>query len=239
LKHTLTITFYCLCMATLSLSWKPVAKADRTTGKTAPATIGKPSSAVNTKAHSLYLSLELKEMGLSEAAFSYAYKGYEVLLQKKLVAKEGYLTICDFSQSSTKKRLYVIDMVNQSVVMNTYVAHGKNSGGEFARYFSNRAGSLQSSLGFYVTKQTYYGEHGLSLRVAGLERGINDKAYRRAIVIHGADYIGNRQKGRSFGCPAVPKEESSRIINTIKNGHCLFIYHPSKKYLQGSKILND
>lgn len=238
MKNTLTITFYCLCLATLSISWKPLAKADNNTEKTASAIIGK-SSAVNTKAHSLYVALELKEMGLSEDAFSYAYKGYEVLLQKKLVASEGYLTICDFSQSSTKKRLYIIDMANQSVVMNTYVAHGKNSGGEFARYFSNRTGSLQSSLGFYVTKQTYYGEHGLSLRVAGVEKGINDKAYRRAIVIHGADYIGSQKKGRSFGCPAVPKEESSRVINTIKNGHCLFIYHPSKKYLRGSKILND
>lgn len=238
MKNTLTITFYCLCLAALSISWKPLAKADNNTEKTASAIIGK-SSAVSTKAHSLYLALELKEMGLSEDAFSYAYKGYEVLLQKKLVANEGYLTICDFSQSSTKKRLYIIDMANQSVVMNTYVAHGKNSGGEFARYFSNRTGSLQSSLGFYVTKQTYYGEHGLSLRVAGVEKGINDKAYRRAIVIHGADYIGSQKKGRSFGCPAVPKEESSRVINTIKNGHCLFIYHPSKKYLRGSKILND
>ncbi len=238
MKNTLTIAFYCLCLAILSISWKPLAKADNNTEKTASAIIGK-SPAVNTKAHSLYLALELKEMGLSEDAFSYAYKGYEVLLQKKLVANEGYLTICDFSQSSTKKRLYIIDLANQSVVMNTYVAHGKNSGGEFARYFSNRTGSLQSSLGFYVTKQTYYGEHGLSLRVAGVEKGINDKAYRRAIVIHGADYIGSQKKGRSFGCPAVPKEESSRVINMIKNGHCLFIYHPSKKYLRGSKILND
>ena len=220
-------------MATLSLSWKPVAKADNTIEKPAIA------PATNSEVHSLYLSLQLKSIGLSEAAFSYAWKGYQVLLDKKLVSKEGYLTICDFSQSSTKKRLYIIDMVNNTVVLNTYVAHGKNSGGEFARSFSNRSGSLQSSLGFYVTKQTYYGEHGLSLRVAGVEKGFNDKALGRNIVIHGADYIGNQKKGRSFGCPAVPKNESSRIINTIKNGHCLFVYHPSKKYLQGSKILND
>jgi hypothetical protein len=236
LKHTLTTTFFCLCLATLSLSWKPVAKADNPSA--APAAFGMRVTAAS-KVHSLYLFMDLKEMGLSEEAFSYACKGYDVLLEKKLVSKEGYLTICDFSQSSTKKRMYIIDMVNKTVVMNTYVAHGKNSGGEYARNFSNRNGSLQSSLGFYVTKQTYFGEHGLSLKVAGVEKGINDKALRRNIVIHGADYIGNQQKGRSFGCPAVPKKESSRIINTIKNGHCLFIYHPSKKYLQASKILND
>lgn len=236
MKHTLTTIFFCLCLATLSLSWKPVAKADNSTA--APAASGTRVTAAS-EVHSLYLFMDLKEMGLSEEAFSYACKGYDVLLEKKLVSKEGYLTICDFSQSSTKKRMYIIDMVNKTVVMNTYVAHGKNSGGEYARNFSNRNGSLQSSLGFYVTKQTYYGEHGLSLKVNGVEKGINDKALRRNIVIHGAGYIGNQQKGRSFGCPAVPKNESSRIINTIKNGHCLFIYHPSKKYLQASKILNN
>lgn len=183
--------------------------------------------------------MDLQSIGLSEQAFSYACKGYANMLEKGMIAKEGYLTICDFSQSSSKKRMYIIDMVNASVVMNTYVAHGKNSGGEFARSFSNKTGSLQSSLGFYVTRQTYFGEHGLSLRVDGVEKGFNDKALRRAIVVHGADYIGSQKKGRSFGCPAVPQNESKEIINTIKNGHCLFIYHPSKKYLTASKILND
>jgi hypothetical protein len=124
-------------------------------------------------------------------------------------------------------------------VLNTYVAHGRNSGGEYARKFSNKIKSLQSSLGFYVTKKSYTGEHGLSLRLDGVEPGINDKAYRRAIVMHGASYIGEGLMGRSFGCPAVPKKESKTIINTIKNGTCLFIYHPEKKYLQSSKILND
>ena len=181
----------------------------------------------------------LKSIGLSEQAFSYACKGYAAMLEKHLLKEEGYLAICDFSQSSSRKRLYIIDMVNGTVVTNTYVAHGKNSGGEFARNFSNKAGSLQSSLGFYVTRRTYYGEHGLSLRVEGVEKGINDKAYRRAIVMHGADYIGARKKGRSFGCPAVPQKESAAIINTLKEGNCIFIYHPSKKYLSSSKILND
>lgn len=183
-------------------------------------------------------------MGLSKEAFEYAYKGYQQLLDKKLIDRPGYLTICDFSQSSKQKRLYLIDIANNQIVLNTYVAHGRNSGGEYATKFSNKPESNQSSLGFYVTKNTYTGEHGLSLRVQGLEPGYNDKAYKRAIVVHGANYIEetwmkqSNSMGRSFGCPAIPKKESSTVINTIKNGTCLFIYHPSKKYLRGSKILN-
>jgi hypothetical protein len=115
---------------------------------------------------------------------------------------------------------------------------------EFATHFSNRAKSHQSSLGFYVTGSTYYGEHGLSLRLQGLETGFNDHAVRRNIVVHGASYIGNdylqenKVMGRSYGCPAVPSDEASEIINLIKDGSCLFIYHPTKIYLQKSRILN-
>jgi hypothetical protein len=183
--------------------------------------------------------LNLRNLGLSPEAFNYAYRGYEYLLDKNLVNDSAYLTICDFTQSSKQKRLYLIDMLDNKILLNTYVAHGHNSGGEYATRFSNRLRSKQSSLGFYVTQNTYVGEHGLSLRMEGLEPGFNDKAYRRAIVLHGASCIGNGSTGRSYGCPAVPKNESKQIINTIKNGTCLFIYHPDKKYLQGSKILND
>jgi hypothetical protein len=194
---------------------------------------------ISKEAALLYDQLHLKEIGLSEEAFDYACKGYQHLLEKKIIGQPGYLTICDFSQSSKQKRLYIIDIANQEMICNTYVAHGHNSGGEYATRFSNKPSSRQSSLGFYLTKDTYHGENGLSLRMEGLEPGFNDKAYRRAIVIHGADYIGDGSAGRSYGCPAVPKKESKTIINTIKNGTCLFIYHPEEKYLQSSKILND
>jgi hypothetical protein len=199
---------------------------------------------ISTRASLLYDMLDLGEKGLSREAFEFAYKGYQQLLVKKMVLRPDYLTICDFSQSSKQKRLYLIDIINNKIVLNTYVAHGRNSGGEYATRFSNNPSSLQSSLGFYVTKNTYTGEHGLSLRVEGLEPGFNDKAARRAIVIHGADYIEDGWlhrsscMGRSYGCPAVPQKESNAIIQTIKNGTCLFIYHPSRKYLQRSKILN-
>ena len=192
-----------------------------------------------TKTSALYEQLGLEEKGLSKQAFEYAYKGYENLLEKKVLDEPEYLTICDFSQSSKQRRMYVIDLINEEVLVQTYVAHGHNSGGEFATRFSNRPSSKQSSLGFYVTRNVYRGENGLSLRVNGLEPGFNDRAYRRAIVVHGADYIGEGSTGRSYGCPAVPKNECSTIINTIKNGTCLFIFHPQKKYLQNSKILND
>jgi hypothetical protein len=202
------------------------------------------SSSASNIAVSLYNIVSLQHFGLSKQAFVYAWKGYQSLLKKKLIASSDYLTICDFSQSSNNKRLYVIDILNQKLITHTWVAHGRNSGGEYATRFSNKPESLQSSLGFYVTGNTYYGEHGLSLRVKGLEPGFNDKALQRAIVIHGADYIGeqrlqnNAYMGRSFGCPALPKNESDSIINTIKEGSCFFIYHPARNYLLGSKLLN-
>jgi len=223
----------CLGILSSSFSGIPSIRSNDFT----PLTTGVAS--IPARASLLYDELNLEEKGLSKEAFEYAYKGYEYLLEKKKLDQPEYLTICDFSQSSKQKRFYVIDLANDSLIMNTYVAHGKKSGGEYATRFSNKPSSKQSSLGFYVTKNTYSGEHGLSLRVDGLEPGFNDRAYRRAIVVHGADYIGNGSTGRSYGCPAVPREDCKTIINTIKNGTCLFIYHPQKKYLQSSKILND
>jgi hypothetical protein len=192
----------------------------------------------------IYDSLQLGKKGLKKEAFKYAYTGYKKLEEEGKLNKEGLVTICDFSQSSKRKRLYLIDLNEYKLLLNTYVAHGKNSGGEYAKKFSNRPESRQSSLGFYRTKKTYYGGHGLALTLSGLEPGFNDKAERRKIVMHGSLYIGDNYKrwgkymGRSFGCPAVPMKQSKKLINTIKDGSCLFIYHPSKTYLSGSKILN-
>jgi len=192
----------------------------------------------------IYDSLQLEKRGLKKEAFNYAYTGYKKLEEEGKLNKEGLITICDFSQSSKRKRLYLIDLNECKLLLNTYVAHGRNSGGEYSRNFSNRPESRQSSLGFYRTKTTYYGGHGLALTLSGLEPGFNDKAERRKIVLHGSLYIGDNYKrwgkymGRSFGCPAVPMKQSKILINTIKDGSCLFIYHPSKNYLSGSKILN-
>ena len=202
------------------------------------------SLSTDNTAQVLYNTINLQQYGLSEEAFDYAWKGYEKLLAKGMISRSNYLTICDFSQSSKQKRLYIIDVVNQQLITNTYVAHGKNSGAEYATRFSNQPESLQSSLGFYITDRTYTGEHGLSLRIKGVDPGYNDNAMERTIVIHGAAYVDPARAkagvfmGRSWGCPAVPQKESAEIITTIKNGTCLFIYHPGKAYLLGSKILN-
>lgn len=192
----------------------------------------------------LYSSLGLKKQGLSEKAFMLAWKGYHRMLEKGILENNAVLSICDFSQSSRKKRLYIIDIIKGVLLANTYVAHGRNSGGEYACRFSNRSNSHESSLGFYVTSNTYYGSHGLSLKLEGIEKGINDNAEDRKIVVHGSEYVGssylrhNRFIGRSFGCPAVPEKESKKIIHIIKDGSCLFIYHPTTGYLSKSKILN-
>jgi len=191
----------------------------------------------------IYDQLHLATSGLSDKAFDYAYRGYQYLTKKQKLVNTDILAICDFSQSSNKKRLYILDLVNNKILLTSYVAHGRGSGTEYARQFSNRSRSHQSSLGFYITSSTYYGEHGLSLRLCGLEPGFNNLAMRRNIVVHGASYISdqylnsNQFMGRSYGCPAVPESECEEIIDLIKNGTCFFIYHPTKKYLQSSKIL--
>ena len=192
----------------------------------------------------LYTQIDLKQSGLTKKAFEYALKGYYYLLDHHWLNKTNILSICDLSQSSRNRRLYVVDLEQKKVLVNTYVAHGHNSGKEFANSFSNNPSSHKTSLGFYVTQGTYYGNNGLSLKMRGMERGFNDRAGGRNIVVHGSEYVGpdflqmNKFCGRSYGCPAVPADESENIIDLIKEGSCLFIYHPTKKYISRSKILN-
>jgi hypothetical protein len=242
-KRLVPLSVYGLAYAWLSLSWVPADKAGAPALHHESVAIVENDNPVDNPIDvsitAIYQELQLEEKGLSQDAFRYAFKGYQQLLAEGKLEKAQYLSICDFSQSARRKRMYIINLEDHSIVLQTYVAHGMKSGGEFARQFSNKPESHQSSLGFYVTKNTYFGQHGLSLRLEGLEKGINDKAYRRAIVLHGATYIGEGHMGRSFGCPAVPKHESKKIIQTIKDGTCLFIYHPNKQYLSKSTILND
>ena len=197
----------------------------------------------NTAAYcQLYTGLHLHEMGLSEKAFQLALKGWEKLKIKGKVSRD-ILSICDFTRSSNQKRLFIIDLASGTLLFNTLVAHGKNTGDEFAHYFSNNPSSLQSSLGFYLTKEAYWGSHGLGLKLSGVEPGFNDRAEERAIVMHGASYVCDAfinqygRLGKSWGCPAVPSELHEQIINTIKDGTCLFIYYPDKAYLAASQLL--
>ncbi len=194
---------------------------------------------------SLYDSLRLNIMGLSRQAFDYAMKGFHTLDDAGKINNDRIISIADFSQPSSKKRLFVIDLDNNKVLFNTYVAHGVNSGREYARQFSNTPESNQSSPGFYETLGTYNGSNGYSLKLEGLEKGINDNASSRAIVIHGAAYVSEgliRSQGfigRSWGCPALPEKLHKPIIDKIKNGTCLFIYSPQSNYLSRSSILNQ
>jgi hypothetical protein len=194
---------------------------------------------------SVYDSLHLALSGLSKKAYDYAKKGFEKLIAEGKIANESIIAIADFSQSSDKKRLYVIDLKKYKVLFNTYVAHGRNSGREMAESFSNQPESFKSSPGFYVTGTTYNGKNGYSLKLDGLEKGINDQAYERTIVMHGAEYVNAgvaRDRGwvgRSWGCPAVPVNEAKPIINTLKNGSCLFIYAPAGDYISRSTVLNS
>lgn len=191
----------------------------------------------------LYEGMELDKLGLSKEAFDHALAGFQTLKEQGKVNNDRILTIIDFSKPSTAERMYVLDMENMQVLFQTYVSHGVNSGKLYATKFSNVTGSYMSSLGFYVTKNTYSGEHGYSLKLDGLEKGINDNAFRRAIVIHSADYASKGfirlqgYLGRSFGCPALPREVSRPIIDSIKDGSCVFIYAPSKNYEAKSKLI--
>lgn len=186
----------------------------------------------------LYKETRLSNIGLSKSIFDKAFSGW-IELRKNNLIKSNILSIADLSQSSNSKRLYVIDLDKSIVLFNTYVAHGKNSGEEFATSFSNTPESYKSSLGFYLTGQTYSGKHGLSMYLKGLEKGINDLAETRSIVVHGADYVDEcfiekfGRLGRSEGCPAISPELTTAIINIIKDGSCFMIYHP--KYLKYSK----
>lgn len=193
---------------------------------------------------SVYDSLKLNLSGLNRKAFELAQTGFEKLREQGVILNDNIISIVDFSLPSTEKRLYVVDLKNYQVLYKTYVAHGRNSGTVMANSFSNQSSSFKSSLGFYKTLDTYNGKHGYSLRLQGLERGVNDKAYERAIVMHGADYVNPAYIpklgyiGRSLGCPAVMNREATPIINTIKNGTCLFIYHPNSAYQSQSSILS-
>lgn len=199
---------------------------------------------VKTKSELFFESLDATQYSLPRLeSFTKAFEGYTQLKENGLIEKE-YLTIVDFGLSSKEERLWVVDMENRKVILQSLVAHGKNSGEEYASKFSNKAESFQSSLGFYLTGEVYQGKHGLSLRLDGLEHGINDNARDRAVVIHGADYVSNAfaksngRLGRSLGCPAVPYEIHEEFINIVKEKSCLFIYHPSRVYILKSKLVS-
>jgi hypothetical protein len=198
----------------------------------------------NAQIFDLFNQLKTNSSKPDYEVFEKAMKGYTMLKENKKIGDKNILTIIDFSISSNKKRMWVIDLGQLVVLKNTLVSHGKNTGQEFAREFSNTPGSRMSSLGFYVTGKTYFGKHGLSLYLDGMEEGFNNNARKRAIVMHGAGYINKAfskeygRLGRSFGCPAIPMDKHKDIIKLLANRTCLFIYFPDDQYLNSSKLIN-
>lgn len=173
-----------------------------------------------------------------------AIAGYLNLVEEGKIDKGSPLSVIDFSLPSSKERLWIFDLEEGKLLYHSLVSHGRNSGDLMAKNFSNINSSFMSSLGFYVTGETYQGKHGYSLRLDGVEKGFNDLARERAIVIHGADYANKDfvkntgRLGRSLGCPALPMNVYKEVINTIKDGSCLFIYGNDAEYLSKSPLIN-
>ena len=195
----------------------------------------------NDDALQLYQECALEKI-LSFDVFRLAITGLEKIDE---LHNRKIITIIDFSKPSTRERLFVIDLENKQILYKSLVAHGQNSGANMASRFSNAPRSRKSCLGFFITAETYSGKYGYSLKLDGMEPGINDNARPRGIVIHGADFVSYTVAretgllGRSFGCPALPVNSARKIIDKISKGSCLFIYGNDTKYLKSSKILNE
>jgi hypothetical protein len=227
----------CCILSVLSLtiiSWKP-ASAIRSNVRP-----DKPFSArelFEKYIDNVYESAHLGDSGLSFDVFKKALTGFINLKSKEKVAQNSsVLTVVDYAKSSREKRMWIIDVLNKSLILHTWVAHGHGSGNEIAKRFSNKIDSHQSSLGFYVTDDVYYGDNGRSLRLNGLDEGFNSNARKRAIVVHAAPYVGpdmvelEGRVGRSFGCPAVAPDVADEVIDTIKDGTVMFINGRSRRY---------
>jgi len=191
----------------------------------------------------IYHEIHLDSAGLTEAVFEKALTGFYNMKYSGLIQNKSILTIADFDQESTKKRLYIIDLASKKLLLNTWVAHGQNSGGDKPSSFSNNINSNQSSLGFYLTGEIYLGKHGRSLKLDGMDQGFNNNARERSIVLHGATYVSQKsidelgRLGRSQGCPAVPAKLADYVINTISGRTVLFINNSEQLYY--SSFLNE
>jgi hypothetical protein len=187
--------------------------------------------------HSVYCDAGL------EGKLDYNVFKHAVTVMDEICApRTDILTIIDYTKPGCDRRFYVIDLVNKKLLYYTLVAHGRNSGELYCTRFSNKSRSLQSSPGFFLTAETYTGREGYSLRLDGMEPGINDNARARAIVLHGADYVAQHYVddfgyiGHSFGCLAVPVEVHKKIIDLIKGGTCIYIYTNNKSYTSLTKF---
>lgn len=243
------VNVLCLSLATLfSLSFLPLPSSPALS-PAIPA-VHTPVTTTNTafsyadssRLNRLYNNLQLDSLGLSAEAYHRAISGFLSLVLSGDIRNTGVLSIIDFSKPSTQKRLFILDMNNGTLMFNTLVAHGRRSGELIATRFSNRINSLMSSLGFYLTGEPFIGQHGYSLTLEGKEKGWNDNAFHRRIIMHPAGYVSEEHirqwgyLGRSEGCPAIPEDLDRSIIDSIRGGSCLFIYSPDIRYLHRSRL---
>ena len=191
----------------------------------------------------LMSSLLRQAPGLRSSVLRMALDATGCAAEKGLVKRRDLLTVIDYSLPSTQPRLFVFDLEARKLLFRELVAHGKNSGGNRPDFFSNSPGSLATSLGLFVTADTYVGSNGYSLRLRGLEEGVNDMAMDRAIVMHGASYVSRAairalgRLGRSWGCPAVRKEVARKMIDTLRGGSPVFAYYPEEGWLARSEFV--
>jgi hypothetical protein len=199
------------------------------------------TSTVNT--NKLTQTFVSETQGLRPQVVQAALTAYNNALKHGIKDNKQLITIIDYSLPSSEKRLWVLDLQHQKVLFHTWVSHGKNSGVNMASHFSNDPQSLESSIGLYLTKGTYDGRDGYSLALKGLDKGFNDNAERRHIIMHGADYVSqdilnaNGRIGRSWGCPAMSEQMAPQIISTIKDGTLVLAYYPDKDWLEHSVYL--
>ncbi|MEH3115666.1 murein L,D-transpeptidase catalytic domain family protein [Pedobacter terrae] len=240
-KYVLGIaTFFLTGMSIVGTSWKamdrPRSQKDAIKNIAADSLYSKFIS-------NIYHDIHLDSAGLTEQVFEKALTGFYNMKYSGLLHTKSILTIADFDQESTKKRLYIIDLARKKLILNTWVAHGQNSGGDKPSTFSNNINSNQSSLGFYLTGEIYYGKHGRSLKLDGMDQGFNNNARERSIVVHGANYVSQKsidelgRLGRSQGCPAVSAKLADHVINTISDRTVLFINNSDQLYY--SSFLNE
>lgn len=235
-------TFFLIGISIVGTSWKAVKHSQKNQTVANQISISG-DTLYNNYISNLYHSIHLDSAGLNINVFEKALTGFYNIKSYGLMHQKSILTIADFDQESSKKRLYIIDLNKKELILNTWVAHGENSGGDKPSHFSNAKNSNTSSLGFYLTGEIYFGKHGRSLKLDGMDYGFNNNARERSIVIHGADYVCQEsinklgRLGRSQGCPAVASKLANQVINTISDKTVLFISSSAQPYT--SNYLNE
>jgi hypothetical protein len=241
-KHFWWISATFLILSIVFISWKAETGKNSTTGP--KAVISPVQQFFEQYVNNIYQAANLQQAGLSNSVFQKALTGYlNLKATNKLSQTSSVITVVDFTRPSREKRMWIIDLLNKQLLLNTWVAHGEGSGDDMANQFSNQVDSHQSSLGFYLTDNIYVGKHGKSLKLDGLDEGFNDNARAREIVVHAAGYVCQHtidqlgRLGRSFGCPAVSPEVAGKVINTIKGRTMLYIHGNIDSY--NSKYLDE